>query len=175
MELLVPDWTPFVVAPDGGRGASPRGLTTREGLGDRLRAAAFAELQAREAFGWAAERFVDAPPRLRATWRSLAESEDQHLGWLIGRMADLGVDPAAREVSDALWRSLTSCPDARTFSYWMAEAEERGRQAGQRVGDKLQDRDPESAAIFTKIAREEIAHIAVAARFFDPPGGPDRA
>lgn len=169
MQPPVPDWTPFVLVPDGGRAPSPRGASTPGGLGDRLRAAAFAELQAREAFAWAAERYEDAPARLRATWRSLSEAEDRHLGWLLGRMEELDIDPAGRPVSDALWRSLMSCSDAETFCRWIAEAEERGRQAGERVARSLAGRDPATAAIFSKISAEEVAHVAVAQRFFGPP------
>jgi uncharacterized ferritin-like protein (DUF455 family) len=166
MSASTPSWSPFDVLPPGARTATPRGLSTVEGVGDRLRAAAFAELQAREAFLWGAERLPDAPDRLRATWRSLADAEDRHLGWLLARMAELGVDPAGRPVSDALWRSLTGCVDARSFAVWMADAEERGRRAGERFGRVLAEHDAASAAIFAKIAEEEVAHIAVAARFF---------
>ena len=162
------DWSPFFVLPDGKRAPTPRSASTPVGIGDRLRAAAFAEIQAREAFSWAGSRYPDAPPRLRAVWADLAAAEDRHLGWLLRRMEELDVDPAGRPVSAALWRSLTSCDDAETFCRWMADAEERGRQAGETIGAALADVDPTTARLFATIAREEVAHIAVASRFFGP-------
>jgi rubrerythrin len=135
-------------------------------VGDRLRAAAFAEIQARDAFLWAAETFEDASPELRAAWKNLATSEQRHLDWLLRRMNELGIPIQERRVSDQLWISLTSCKSARDFALYMASAEERGRRAGERFHAELQTRDPETAQIFGKIAEEEIAHIELARRFF---------
>ena len=39
------------------RGEAPRSIDSLEGVGDRLRAAAFAEIQARDAFLWAPEHY----------------------------------------------------------------------------------------------------------------------
>lgn len=127
-----------------------------------MRAAAFAELQAREAFRWACLRFCDAPPTLLKGWEALVVAEHRHLGWLIRRMEELGVDPAGRPVSDRLWRSLTACGDARAFALFIAEAEERGRQAGERFRKALAGDDPATAAIFGRIAEEELGHVALA-------------
>ncbi|MDE2293081.1 MAG: hypothetical protein KGL53_13450, partial [Elusimicrobia bacterium] len=91
---MSPDWSPFAVCPPGALPPPVRPVGTPEGVADRLRSAAFAELQAREAFRWAAESFSDAPEELRAQWRALALAEDRHLGWLLGRLAARGVDPA---------------------------------------------------------------------------------
>jgi uncharacterized ferritin-like protein (DUF455 family) len=135
-------------------------------VGDRLRAAAFAEIQAREAFLWAAERFADESDELKRAWRELAVSEQLHLDWLLGRMRELDVAVEAREVSDFLWRSFMNCGSAREFAHFMAGAEERGRRAGERFHEQLQTTDPESARIFGRIAEEEVAHIALAERFF---------
>lgn len=67
------DWSPFVVCADGEAPPRPRGINTPEGLGDRLRTAAFAERQARDAFLWAAAQFSSAPQKLAAAWRTMAE------------------------------------------------------------------------------------------------------
>ena len=53
---------PFELAPSGEWGEAPRSIKTQDGVGDRMRSAAFAEVQARDAFLWASERFDDAPP-----------------------------------------------------------------------------------------------------------------
>jgi uncharacterized ferritin-like protein (DUF455 family) len=149
------DWTPFKVSDPKDRPPRPRAITTREGVGDRLRTAAFAELQAREAFLIAAERF--GVPE----WRQVAAEEDKHLGWLLARMKQLGVDPAERLVSDALWRSLSACSDLKSFAEWMYTAEERGRDAEVSFSRSLAQSDPVTAAIFSKIAAEEEAHLAL--------------
>ncbi len=161
-----PSWSPFLLAEPGAHGDAPRSIRTPEGVGDRLRAAAFAEIQAREAFLWAADRFEDADPRLRQAWRRLAESEQQHLDWLLARMRELGVSISERRVSDFLWQSLIGCQTAREFAHYMANAEDRGRRAGERFHQNLAQTDPVTAAIFEKIAAEEVGHIALASRFF---------
>ena len=160
------DWSPFRVCPEGERPPSTRSILSREGLGDRLRTAAFAEFQAREAFRWAAARFADAAPALREAWEELARSEDKHFQMILARMAALRVDPAERAVSDALSRSLLAAEDATSFARLMRSAEERGRAAELRFQEQLAASDPETAAMFAEIAEDEAAHIALAARHF---------
>lgn len=96
-------WEPFVVAAAGTRTPQPRGINTAEGLGDRLRTAAFAE-------------------------------EDRHLGWLLGRMRELGVDPAGRPVSDRLWRSLAARDPATAAIFGRIAEEETAHIALQADG-----------------------------------------
>jgi uncharacterized ferritin-like protein (DUF455 family) len=163
------NWDPFRVLPTGERPEPPRGLTTPEGVGDRLRAAAFAEVQAREAFFWAAGHFREADPDLRGAWVALARSEQRHLDWLLRRMEELRVDVGGRAVSDLLWHSLRACNSPREFAIYMAGAEERGRRAGERFRAELAGRDPVTSRIFGQIAEEEVAHIQLARRFFPDP------
>lgn len=146
-----------------------RSPATREGVADRLRVAAFAELQAREAFRWACAALPDAPEGLRARWAGLAEEEDRHLGWLLGRLAALGAPPGARRVSARLWDSLNAARSAEEFEILIAKAEERGRQAGERFRTLLAPVDPESAAVFGRIADEEVSHVALARLHFPGP------
>ena len=136
-----------------------------EGVGDRLRSAAFAELQARTAFLWAAERCSDAPGPLREAWLRLAAEEDKHLGWLLARMKALGADVAGRPVAAQLWESFVSCQSAHQFARWMAGAEERGQAAGERFAARLSTIDSISAELFAKIAQEEAGHVALAKPF----------
>jgi uncharacterized ferritin-like protein (DUF455 family) len=161
-----PSWSPFAVLPREERTKPPRAIDTKEGIGDRLRAAAFAELQAYYAFLWGAARFEDAPEMLKTNWRGLALAEERHLGWLLRRMDELGIEVTDRAVSDWLWVSLTNCQSAREFAVFMASAEERGRRAGVRFEEALRKIDPTSAAIFGKIAEEEVEHIRLAEKFF---------
>lgn len=167
--MNAPNWTPFTLCPPQVRPPRTRDIATIEGIGDRLRAAAFAEIQAREAFHWAANRFTDAPASLRSAWRGLALAEDKHLGWLLNRMREIGQDVAGRPVSDFLWNSFMNCTTAAEFAWFMANAEERGRVAGERFRDALKEIDPQSAKIFGKIAEEEVEHIALAQRYFPEP------
>lgn len=158
------DWAPFALVGGPKRAQTPRGISTAEGLGDRLRTAAFAELQAREGFLWAAERFSDAPEEVRKAWRRLSAEEGKHLGWLLRRMGELGVDPASRPVSPRLWDALTACPSAREFAVLMALAEQRGKAAEESFRRALAQRDPRTSDIFAKIAAEEVGHLAVGER-----------
>lgn len=150
---------------------APRGASTAEGLGDRLRVAAFAELQAREAFRWAADTLLDAGDGLRAAWRRIADEEDRHLKLLLGRMAELGVRPDERPVSDRLWRSLRGCRTTREFVAYMKTAEERGRAAEESFSRSFAQRDPVTAALFGKIAADEAEHIEIGRRAFEEQGG----
>jgi uncharacterized ferritin-like protein (DUF455 family) len=159
------NWTPFAVCEPDDFPPAPRGINTPEGLGDRLRVAAFAELQAREAFRWAADTLLDASATLRASWRRIADDEHRHLELLLGRMAELGVKPSARPVSDRLWRSLRACKSAREFIPYMRTAEERGRAAEESFRRSLAERDPVTAALFGKIADDEAEHIALSREF----------
>jgi uncharacterized ferritin-like protein (DUF455 family) len=161
-----PDWGPFLVLPRAERAKGPRAIVSKEGIGDRLRAAAFAEIQAYYAFLWASERFEDAPEMLRQNWRGLAFAEERHLGWLLGRMAELGIEVRERGVSDWLWYSLIQCKTAREFAVYIANSEERGRIAGVRFCEAMMPVDSVSASIFGNIAEEEVEHIRLAAKFF---------
>ena len=163
------NWEPFRLSPAGTRPDLTRSLDTNEGIGDRLRAAAFAEIQAREAFLWAASHFDDAPLSLRAAWKGLALAEQRHLDWLLNRMRELEIDVKERMVSDYLWISLISSRNAPEFAHFMASAEERGRKAGARFHQAMYKRDPITAKIFGKIAEEEVSHIALAYEYYPLP------
>jgi len=160
------NWSPFVVVPTGEHAEAPRSIQSVDGICDRLRAAGFAEIQARDAFLWAADTLPDASEELRAEWRGLAHEENKHLGWLLTRLEELGRSVADRKVSDQLWHSLTACTSAEGFSRFMATAEDRGRKAGLRFSEQLAKIDPISARIFGQIAQEEIEHIRLAERHF---------
>lgn len=161
-----PPWEPFKLVPPGERTDLTRPMNTNDGIGDRLRAAAFAEIQAYYAFLWAAQTFTDAPDSLRSAWRGLALAEEKHLGWLLYRMQEIGVDVKDRGVSDSLWYSLVECKTAKDFSIFMASAEERGRRAGERFKQALRQFDVRSADIFGQIALEEVEHIQLALQYF---------
>lgn len=158
------DWSPFVVCAPEEYAPAPRGLGSPEGLGDRLRTAAFAERQAFAAFLWAADTFTDASDELRAAWRRIGLEEELHLNLLLTRMNELGVAVAARPVSDRLWRRLIQSKTASEFSVLMRDAEARGQAAEESFRKSLAQRDPVTAAIFGRIADDEAEHLALADR-----------
>lgn len=172
--MIHPDWAPFIVTENGAHADAPRAIETLEGITDRLRAAAFAEFQAREAFNWAACAFKnEAPAALCKIWIELGHEEDKHMNWLLTRLSELGRNISERRVSDVLWISLRRCTSAETFAKFMANSEDRGRRAGERFHQAMLARDPVSAEIFRKIAFEEIRHIEVASQFYGPaPSAP---
>lgn len=161
------DWAPFSVCKEGEKAPYPRSLHTPEGLGDRLRFVAFAEKQATHAFALAAEIFTEVSPSVREIWRTLSREEGKHLQWLLWRMEELGVSVSERPQSLALWKSFDRCTTAQEFAVFMANAEERGRVAGEQFFETLLEIDPTSAKIFYQIALEEREHIRLAKTIID--------
>ena len=167
LPIPTPDWSPFHVISRGEHAPGPRALDTLEGVLDRLRAVAFAELQAKEAFLWASTHFQGhAPDACLRAWHGLALAEERHYGWLMKRFEELGGILNERPVSDQLWVSLRVCQEADEFAHKMAAAEDRGRRAGERFVHGMKKHDPVSAEIFRKIAEEEVEHIRLATRYF---------
>lgn len=141
-------------------------MNTFEGLIDRIRIAAFAERQAYYAFLEAARIFADeVPAELVETWKRIAEEEAKHEGWLLNRLVELKQDVAEIPVSLGLYQSFSKCETARDFALYISDSEERGRVAGLKFAEFLKVNDPETAKIFSDIAEEEIAHVALAKRF----------
>ncbi len=161
------DFSPFKICASGQRPPKPRPMTTLEGIGDRMRSGAFAELQAIAAFEWAAGHFQDVPQELRASWSAQVADESRHYGMIIRRMDKLGIGVTDRPVSLGLWEALQECATGREFCIKIAAAEERGRRAGLKLAQHLKNSDPETAAAFQEIADDEVAHVALAATHFD--------
>ena len=156
------DWNPFTICAPGEKAPYPRALSTKEGLGDRLRFVAFAEKQAVVAFSSAAKVYTDAPIQARELWLTLAKEEEKHLQWLLNRMNELDYSVSERPQSLALWFSFDRCKTPLEFANFMAKAEDRGRQAGEQFYDTLLNIDPVTAELFKKIAEEESEHIKLA-------------
>lgn len=153
-------WLPFRVAS---KGDPVRGLSSSEGVADRLRLVCFAELQARDVFLSGIERFTSqAPAEWIDAWRRFSEVEDRHAQMLLDRMSELGVDPAGRFVSDKLTKMCEAAGDPVLFLFLLSSAEERGMEAGFVLGEQMKAVDPESASVFARIAAEEVEHVAMA-------------
>lgn len=161
------DFSPFDICQPGERPDKPRPMNTPEGIGDRMRSAAFAELQAIAAFKWAADHFGDAPTELRASWVAQVADESRHYGMIRRRMDELGVVVTEKKVSLGLWEALQDCATGEEFCIMIAMAEERGRRAGLKLAGHLKHADPATARIFLEIAEDEVAHVALAETHFD--------
>jgi rubrerythrin len=155
------DWSPFSVCKLGEKPPYPRALSTKEGLGDRLRFVAFAEKQATHAFDLAS-KIYDVPERVRKVWQTLSKEEEKHLNWLLYRMKELGVSADERPQGLALWQSFDRCETPTQFANFMANAEDRGRIAGEQFYQTLLAIDPQTARLFQQIAKEEVEHIRLA-------------
>lgn len=154
------NWGPFRLAE---RGDAIRALQSAEGVADRLRLVAFAELQARDAFRSGAQRFEGRiPEELRQTWLRFAEVEDRHAQMLLTRMGELGVEPGGRAVSDKLTRLCEKAEDPILFLFLLSSAEERGMEQGKILGEQMLAVDETSARIFLQIAEEEVEHVQMA-------------
>ncbi len=161
------DWSPFIISKEGEKAPTARAITTKEGLGDRLRFVAFAEMQAVQAFRLAAEVFGEVPKEVRDLWLTLAHEEEKHLNILLNRMKAIGVDPAERAQSLALWKSFDHCKTAGEFARFMANAEDWGKSSGEKFHQTLLKIDPVTAEIFRIIAEEESLHIELARKVLD--------
>ena len=157
-------WSPYLIGTSG----KIRSLNTVEGLGDRLRLVAFAERQAYHGFKHAIENFTDAPIGLREAWEWVAIEEAKHESWLLQRLGELKQSIDAQPVDLRLYQSLLRCQSAREFALYVSDAEERGRVGAERFREALAVRDPVTAEIFGKIASEEVGHIALVKKFFEP-------
>lgn len=160
------DWAPFQLCAPGVKPPYPHSLSHPEGLGDRLRFVAFAEKQAALAFAHAADVF-EVPEAVKKIWRIVSKEEEKHLNWLLYRMKELKVDPSLRPQSIALWNSFDHCETPMKFAEFMANAEERGRIAGEQFYETLLQLDPVSARLFQQIAIEEREHIRLAKSILD--------
>jgi uncharacterized ferritin-like protein (DUF455 family) len=160
-------WEPFVLIPPGQKSPVPQSMSHRDGLGDRLRIAAFAELQAVRAFSWAAEHFTDVPPSLRDGWERQIPEEKLHFRLIVERMNNLGVRPEQKAVSAQLSEKLYASESAEQFAIEIATAEHKGRLAALRMAEYLKNRDSVTAAVFHRIASDEVSHIQLVMDHFD--------
>ena len=155
------NWEPFQVKDKADKLRSVRNV---EGVKDRLRVVAFAELQARDGFLWGIERFPLAEKEWREYWQTFSQMENRHAQLLLDRAKELDLILSDRAVSNALFKSFLSASSPETFFYLMATAEERGMEIGLSMVESVRSVDRKSAEIFCLCAEEEVEHITVAKR-----------
>lgn len=161
------DWSPFQIIAANEKPPYPRALSTREGVGDRLRFVAFAEKQAKHAFLMAAETYEIVPESVKQIWTLISKEEEKHQNWLLNRMRELEVPVEDRPVSLNLSRSFDRCETPRQFAEFMASSEEHGRLAGEKFYETLLPIDLKTANLFKQIALEEQEHIRLAKAILD--------
>ncbi|MBN2715406.1 MAG: ferritin-like domain-containing protein [Deltaproteobacteria bacterium] len=168
-------WEPFVLAAPDQKVPFPKPMSHTEGLGDRLRIAAFAELQAVRAFGWAAEHFRDVSMEVINGWERQIPEEKLHFRLIMERMNNLGIQPHQKPVSAQLSETLYQCQTGKAFAIEIATAEHRGRLAALKMAAYLENRDPVTARVFLRIARDEVAHVQLVIDHFGWTPGPSPA
>jgi uncharacterized ferritin-like protein (DUF455 family) len=166
MDKMSDFWKPFVVVTDAqSKGGKMNDLDTSQGVLDRLCFVAFAEKQAENGYLWAVERF-DVDQKIKNAWKKIALDEKRHGRLLLERLFDLGGRVEDTPQNLRLWQSFQKCKTPLEFAYFMATAENRGKQAGEQFYEKLQNIDPVSAQLFQQIAFEEQEHIQINEEYF---------
>ncbi len=131
------------------------------------------ELQAAELFAWAVLAFPATPREFRAGLVRLCQEELAHLGLYARHLATLGFAPGAFPVRDWLWERVSGVTDPAAFvallglGFEAANLDHSARFAAafQAAGDA------EAARILLRIERDEVAHVAFAAHWFERLAG----
>jgi uncharacterized ferritin-like protein (DUF455 family) len=127
------------------------------------------ELQAAELFAWAVLAFPRTPLEFRAGLVRLACEELAHMELYGEHMRTLGSAYGAHPVRDWFWLRVPSCADPVAFvalqglGLEAANLEHSVKYAAQfrAVGDEA------GAQLFERVERDEVAHVAFAARWFE--------
>lgn len=126
------------------------------------------ELQAAELFAWAVLAFPSTPRAFRAGLLRLCQEELEHLGLYARHLAGLGTAVGAFPVRDWFWERVGLARDATAFVALLglglegANLDHSARFAAAfRAAGEL-----EAARILERIERDEVAHVAFAARWF---------
>jgi uncharacterized ferritin-like protein (DUF455 family) len=126
------------------------------------------ELQAAELFAWAVLAFPGAPRAFRAGLVRLCLEELAHLRLYAAHLATLGFAVGAFPVRDWFWERVVTCADPVAFVALQGVGLEGGNlEHGARFAAAFRAAGDEAGArIFERVAREEVAHVAFAARWF---------
>jgi hypothetical protein len=168
----------------GGREKLPRPGELADAGPRRLCLARFAhhELMAVEYFAWAWLRWPDAPAGLRRGWIAAMADEQRHCRLYLARLAALGGDFARDDHSDYFWRhapAIAASPagPAAFLAAMGLTLEQANLDFTLTYRDGFAAAgDPESAALCQQVHDDEIAHVALAARWLprligDPTAG----
>ncbi|KAL3145253.1 hypothetical protein ABBQ32_000996 [Trebouxia sp. C0010 RCD-2024] len=104
-----------------------------------------------------------------ADFARVADDESRHLGWCLQRLEELGYAYGDMVAHSILWEGAQASTGdlAGRLAVVPMSQEARGLDAGPRLADKLVGcGDNRSAAIVSRIALEEKAHVAVGVSWF---------
>jgi uncharacterized ferritin-like protein (DUF455 family) len=126
------------------------------------------ELQAAELFAWALLAFPSAEPRLRRGLAAIASEELRHARAYAARVEALGLALGEVGARDWFWERLSACETPLAFLALMGLGLEGGNlDHGALWARRLEAAgDPESAELVRSVARDEVRHVAFAARWF---------
>ncbi|MEZ4330802.1 MAG: DUF455 family protein [Myxococcota bacterium] len=157
----------------GGREKLPRPGELADAGHRRRCLARFAhhELMAVEYFAWAWLRWPAAPAGLRRGWIAAMADEQRHCRLYLARLAALGGDFARDDHSDYFWRHAPAIAASRAGpAAFLAAMGLTLEQANLDFTLTYRDGfaaagDPESAGLCQQVHDDEIAHVALAARW----------
>jgi uncharacterized ferritin-like protein (DUF455 family) len=156
----------------------PRDMPKRRNFGSTtgrmalLHALAHIELNAIDLAWDIVARFSDAglPRAFYADWLDVAAEEAEHFALLSARLVALGAWYGALPAHDGLWEAAAAtAPDLiARLAIVPLVLEARGLDVTPEMIRRLERAgDPESAAILTRIYRDEIGHVAIGVRWFN--------
>lgn len=159
-------------------GKTPRpGALTRPAARARLYATFLHhELQAAELMAWAILAFPDTPRSFRRGLAAIARDELDHLALYRGLLDRLGVAVGDEPVRDWFWERVPAVLDPLGFVALMGMGLEGGNLEHARTfARRLEEAgDLEGAAVLSRVADEEEAHVRFAVRWFERwTGGQD--
>lgn len=126
------------------------------------------EVQAAELFAWAVLAFPESPRRFRRALVALARDELAHAALYRGRLEAHGAGLEDHPVRDWFWERVPTCPDPTGFVALVGLGLEGGNleHASRLAAGFEAGGDAETAAVCRRVAREEEAHVRLAARWF---------
>ena len=159
---------PLVVVERAPRTPRPGALVRAEARARLLHLFFHHELQAAELFAWAVLALPDAEPRLRRGLAVIATEELRHARLYAARVEELGLRLGAVGARDWFWERLASCSSSLAFVSLMGLGLEGGNlDHGTLWARRLEEAgDATSAALVREVARDEVRHVAFAARWF---------
>jgi uncharacterized ferritin-like protein (DUF455 family) len=144
-------------------------LRSREARARLLHTFVHHELQAAELFAWAVLAFPRTPREFRAGLVRLCTEELAHLALYRGLLRRDGHEFGDFPVRDWFWQRVPSCATPEAFVALQGlgleganlEHSRRYAEAFRAAGDE------EGAAVLEKVERDEVGHVAFAARWFE--------
>ena len=159
----------LVVAARAPRTPRPGALARPAARAALLHAMAHHELQAAELFAWAVLTFPRTPRAFRAGLARLAEEELAHLALYGEHLARLGSGYGRLPVRDWFWERVATCTTPASFVALQGLGLEAANlEHSARFARRFRELgDEHGARLLERIERDEVRHVAFAARWFE--------